>query len=393
MSGVTSARARGWPDGWAGGWLLAGSLALRTGLLALALLLGACSGGGAPAARPSPATPPYSLELVVRTPATLRTRAEVDALVAAAARQGFATLSLLVKQDEDGAIESGRVYYPSALAPVAPGYEGFDVLQATLDAARPLGLRVQAWLPQFHDQVAARRDPDWVMRALVAGRIQPYTGARATEYFVNPLSPAAQDYELALVREVASRYAVDGVMLDWIRFDDYPMDLGDATRARYRALTGVDPATIDFGSDNAERRRWNEFRTEGIAQYARRVRAALPAQVALGVYILPPEFVEVGQDAARFADAVSALAPMCYFRDWGFPIEWLWAHCMAGTVAKAGPTPVVPTLDANLPDEEVRRIVARLRSDFPAVRAIAWFQHERWTEDNLARLARLSAGL
>lgn len=361
----------------------------------LVVLLAACGTGrgGSDAKAPAPPTPaPFALELVVRTPAALGTRAEVAALAAAAARQGFGTVSLLVKQDEDGAIASGRVYYPSTLAPVAAGYENFDVLQAMLDAARPLGLSVQAWLPQFHDQVAAQRDPTWAMRALVNGRLQPYTGASSTEYFVNPLLPAVQDYELALLREVVQRYAVDGVMLDWIRFDDYPMDLGSVTRAQYQALTGVDPATIAFGVDSAERRRWNAFRTDGLAQYVRRVRAVVPARMALGVYILPPEFEEVGQDAARFADAVSSLAPMCYFRDWGFAIEWLWASCLPSTLAKAGSTPVVPTLDANLPDDEVRRIVAQIRTGFPSVRKLAWFQHERWTEASLARLARLSAG-
>ncbi|MBL8308039.1 MAG: family 10 glycosylhydrolase [Rubrivivax sp.] len=366
-------------------------MSTRRGLLALvAALMSACSagGGGAP---PATAAAPFALELVVRTPAALRTRADVDALVAAAARQGFGTVSVLVKQDEDGpGVVSGQLYVPGTLAPVAPGYGNFDVLQATLDAARPRGLKVRAWLPQFHDQVAAKMNPAWAMRALVGGTVQPYTGSRSTEYFVNPLDAAVQDHQLAIVRDVATRYAVDGVMLDWIRFDDFAMDLGDATRARYRALTGIDPATIDFRSDNAERRRWNDFRTEAIARYTARVRAALPAGMALGVYILPPEFVEVGQDAARFAAHVQQLAPMCYFRDWGYPIEWLWTSCLPSTMAKAGATPVAPTLDARLPDDEVQRIVAKLRADFPGVRTLVWFEHEQWTEANLARLARLS---
>lgn len=359
------------------------------GLLCAALLAACQGGGGASSASPPPV--PFALELVVRTPAALRTRADVDTLVAAAARQGFGTVSVLVKQDEDTpGLASGLLYHPSALAPTAPGYEGFDVLQATLDAARPRGLKVRAWLPQFHDQVAARKQAGWAMRALVGGSIQPYTGSRSTEFFVNPLDAAVQDYEAALVAEVTTRYAVDGVMLDWIRFDDYAMDLGDATRATYRGLTGVDPATLDFGSDNPGRRRWNEFRTEGIARYVARLRALVPAGVALGVYILPPEFDEVGQDAARFAPQVQQLAPMCYFRDWGYPIEWLWTSCLPRTLAKAGATPVAPTLDARLADDEVRRIVARLRADFPAVRTLVWFEHEAWTEANLARLARLS---
>ena len=116
----------------------------------------------------------------------------------------------------------------------------------------------------------------------------------------------------------------------------------------------------------------------------------MPAPLELGVYILPPEFVEVGQDARRFNASVSLLAPMCYFADWGFAIDWLWARCLPSTVAKAGAAAVVPTLDAKLSDAEVQRILARVRSDFPAMRSVAWFQHEVWTETMLARLAALS---
>jgi hypothetical protein len=42
----------------------------------------------------------------------------------------------------------------------------------------------------------------------------------------------------------------------------------------------------------------------------------------LGVFILPPEFTEVGQNASKFKDAVDFVAPMAYFDDWGFAEEW-----------------------------------------------------------------------
>lgn len=353
-----------------------------------------CSGGQpSAAANPSPAPGrAFELELVVRTPAALRNVDEVQRLVDAAAVNGFGTVSLLVKQDEDGAIESGRSYYPSAVAPAAPGYADFDVLQAVLTRAHARGLRVKAWVPQFHDQASVRAHPGWAMQALVAGRVVPYNGSRQNETFANPLDEEVQRYQLSVLREVASRYAVDGVMLDWIRFDDYPMDLGDATRARFKALSGVDPIEIDFKTESPLRARWNDFRTAEIARYIAQVRAALPSQLALGVYILPPDFVEVGQDAARFAADVQQLAPMCYHSDWRFPLDWVWNRCLSSTVAKAGATAVAPTLGANLPDDEVRQIVAQIRQSYPGIRTLVWFQHEAWTEANLARLARLSNG-
>lgn len=377
----------------AGSHLRRRALGLLGALLAASAAMLGCSGGGTVAPQPSPppaAAEPLAMEIIVRTPAMLHTPADVQALVAAAGRHGVKVINLLVKQDEDGSIESGRVYYASRLAPVVPGYENFDVLRATLDAARPLGLRVRAWVPQFHDQVAARLQPAWAMQHLKDGRVVPYQGVKNPEYFVNPLHPEVQAYQLAILREIASNYAIDGVMLDWIRFDNYPMDLSEWTRAQYQARFGTDPLQIDFSREGTERQQWNDFRTEGLARYVHAARKALPPQLELGVYILPPEFVEVGQDAARFNADVGLLAPMCYYGDWGFAIDWLWASCLPSTVAKAGAAAVVPTLDAKLSDAEVQRIVARLRGDFPAVRTVAWFQHEVWTEAMMARLAALS---
>ena len=47
-------------------------------------------------------------------------------------------------------------------------------------------------------------------------------------------------------REIAKNYEVDGIVIDWVRFDDYNMDLGNETRTQFRAATGIDPIDIDF---------------------------------------------------------------------------------------------------------------------------------------------------
>lgn len=354
------------------------------------LLLTAC--GGTSSARDPAASWRYGIEIVVRTPANFRSPADVQAFVVRAERHGVDTISLMVKQDEDGAIPSGHLYYPSALAPTAAGYEGFDVLQTLLDAAHPRGIRVQAWVPQFHDQAAVLVDPAWQMHHLKNGRVVPYVGSRHPEYFVNPLDPAVQAYQRAIVREIAMRYPIDGLMLDWIRFDDFPMDLGPVTRTQFVVLHGIDPVDIDFSTDNPQRRLWNTFRTDGIAAYVKTLRETVGPALPMGVYVLPPEFVEVGQDAGLFSADVQAIAPMCYHRDWGYPLEWVWNSCLRSAAAKAGGAALVPTMDSNLEDEAYARFFAQLRQNFPQVRRLAWFFHDAWTETMLARIARLSQG-
>ncbi len=367
-------------------------LIFRISLLSILALAG-CDPSASTPATPPDSTPParFGIEAIVRTAENFKTAQDVRSFVDQAALNKVQVISLLVKQDEDGAIASGQVYYRSNVAPIAPGYEQFDVLQTLLDAAHAQHIRVRAWIPQFHDQVAARAHPQWQMMAVINGQVMPYTGSNQTEFFVNPLNPQVQAYELSIIDEVTHKYPVDGIMLDWIRFDNYNMDLSDGTRAAFLALSGMDPLTLDFSVPGAALDQWNSYRTDGIASYAHSVRQHLPANMEMGVYILPPEFVEVGQDAAKFNQDTSALAPMCYFRDWGFPITWFWSSCLPTTVAKAGKAEIAPAVDANLSDTEYQSMFTHMRSDFPQIRNIAWFQHGLWTPALLAHIAALSA--
>ena len=358
--------------------------ALRKGIIV------ACA-GAVMAAGPAVAAP-RSVQIVVRTAENLHSVADVEALVRWAADSGIDTLSVLVKQDEDRSIPSGQVFFASRIAPVAAGYARFDVLATLIPLAHARGLRVRAWLPQFHDQVLARAHPEWQMRTVRKGRVVPFTGSGPghTEYFVNPLEPGVQDYELSLIREVVSRYAVDGIMLDWLRFDNFDMDLGDTTRAAFKGESGIDPLTIDFTRDGPARDAWNRFRTDGIARYAARVRAAIRPEVSVGAYILPPEFVEVAQDAARFRGSVGSLAPMCYFGDWGFPVDWVWTSCLPSVADKAGETAVEPVLGIAYSDAQNRLILAHLDRAGPRVCGLTWFFHDRWTEARVRQAGALS---
>jgi hypothetical protein len=359
-------------------------------LLMLACLTTGCGHGGGSSGGAGSGKPPFRIEVIVRTTENFHSAADVQAFVDEAAKNNVVAVNLLVKQDEDGAVASGQVFYASSIAPRAAGYATFDVLQALLDATRGRNIKVRAWVPQFHDQVAATKSPAWQMMAVANGRVAPYTGAKQTEYFANPLSQDVQAYELSILAELAANYSIDGVMLDWIRFDNFNMDLSDYTRQLYQSLHNVDPVTIDFAVDSAARAEWNSFRTDAIATYARTVRQRLPSQLSLGVYILPPEFVEVGQDAAKFNGEVSSLAPMCYFVDWGYPVDWLWSSCLGSTVTKAGSAEIVPAMDSQLTDVQYQQIFAHLRADFPQIRTIAWFHHGTWSVPMLERIGQLS---
>lgn len=344
---------------------------------------------GLTAARAQPAARPYRTEIIVRTARNLRTPAEVASLIEQARATGVEVVNLAAKQDEDDEVPSGSVFFHSHIAPRARGWERFDALSEAVKVGHRHGLKVRAWVPQFHDQAAIRRHPAWQMQAAVDGRAVPFAGKKGTEFFVNPMDPEVQAYQRAIVEEIARRYAVDGIVLDWLRFDDFNMDVGPHSRARYRAVSGIDPLTIDFAVDSAQRRAWNDWRAAAIGDYVRGIRAGLDAVrpgLELGVYVLPPEFVEVAQDAATFAGSVDFLAPLAYFRDWGYPPRWVHESVLPQTAAKAGRARVVPVLDEDWTDAAYREIIPHLRRDFPAIDTLSWFVYGRWTEGVLRRI-------
>src|SRR5262249_55150347 len=132
--------------------------------------------GSALAATPATARLAFKTEIIVRTVANFRGPTDVSALVGWAAQHAGGTINLAAKQDEDDAIPSGSVFYGSRIAPRAPGFERFDALGETVRQAHRHGLKVRAWMPQFHDQMAARAHPQWQMQALQEGRVVPFVG-------------------------------------------------------------------------------------------------------------------------------------------------------------------------------------------------------------------------
>jgi hypothetical protein len=346
-------------------------------------------------ATPTSAAREFATEIVVRTPRNLRNATDVERLVDLAAGARVSVINVSAKQDEDDEMRSGLVFYASAIAPRAVGYESFDVLDVTIRAAHRRGIKVRAWVPQFHDRSAAIRDPGQLMWAYDGKRIRPFSGNGLHEqHFVNPLNAATQAYQRSLLHEIAKNYEVDGIVIDWVRFDDYNMDLGDESRRLFMEYSGLDALQIDFATENPRRLIWNVWRTKGIADYVAGVRRLIDETrpgLEFGVYILPPEFVEVAQDAGQFAQAVNFLSPMAYFRDWGKDAAWVNDKVLAQTRAKAPGTTIIPVFDCDWRESEYREILEGIRRDSPGIAALSWFTYGQWTGVIFQRISQLRA--
>lgn len=183
--------------------------------------------------------------------------------------------------------------YPSRVAPEQnPLVKGWDPLEAAVELAHERGMELHAWVwifaaaNQRHNTVLEQpadyrgpvleRHPDWAV-VDKQGRLFHRHSKKA---FLDPANPQVRRYLIALLDEIASRYEVDGIQLDYIRypFQDPKVNqtygYGEAAREQFEKLTGVDPIKV-YPSDRALWRKWTDFRIQQIDRFVATVSSHL----------------------------------------------------------------------------------------------------------------------
>ncbi|MBW4486480.1 MAG: family 10 glycosylhydrolase [Trichocoleus desertorum ATA4-8-CV12] len=284
----------------------------------------------------------------------LRTQPEVRAIwldrgtiVRAGSEQGLSTLFDRLAASGINTIffetvNAGYTIYPSQVAPQQnPLTRGWDPLASAVKLAHARGMELHAWvwafaagndrhnallnLPLDYPGPVISAHPDWANydnrgRTVPAGQGKP---------FLDPANPEVRRYLLQLLGEIASRYQVDGIQLDYIR---YPFQdpsagrtygYGKAAREQFQQLAGVDPLKIS-PSDRNLWQRWTNFRTQQIdsfvaeaAQSVRRVKPSLVMSVA--VFPLPQHerIQKLQQHWEVWAERgdINLVVPMAYAMD------------------------------------------------------------------------------
>lgn len=239
-------------------------------------------------------------------------------------------------------VNAGYPIYPSQVAPQQnPLVTGWDPLAAGVKLAHSRGMELHAWIWTFatgnkrHNALLGLANdypgpvlsahPDWA-NIDNQGRRQHVNDGK---FYLDPANPEVRSYLLQLIGEIASRYQVDGLQLDYIRypFQDpnvgFSFGYGKAAREQFKQQTGVDPANLSVGSGDLWRQ-WTEFKTEKInsfvAEVSQLLRQNYPRTI-LSVAVFPhPEFQRlylIQQDWevwARRGD-VDLVVPMTYALD------------------------------------------------------------------------------
>lgn len=239
-------------------------------------------------------------------------------------------------------VNAGYPIYPSQVAPQQnPLTRGWDPLAAAVKLAHARGMELHAWvwafaagnerhnlllnLPKDYPGPVIAAHPDWANYDN-QGRIIPVGQGKP---FLDPANPEVRRYLQQLLSEIANRYQVDGIQLDYIR---YPFQdpaagrtygYGKAARAQFQQLAGVDPLKIS-PSDRNLWQRWTNFRTQQIdsfvaetSQQLRRLKPNLIMSVA--VFPLPQHerIQKLQQHWETWAERgdIQLVVPMAYAMD------------------------------------------------------------------------------
>lgn len=226
-------------------------------------------------------------------------------------------------------------YYRSSLEPWAAALTGklgrdpgWDPLQVAIEQAHARELELHVWLNvctgwkgkkppgRSKPKHMLRAHPEWRMRD-ENGKPMPYSDGAYV--FVNPAHPGFQRHIEAVVAEIVSFYAVDGLHLDYTRYPASGFSTDKTTRKRHRAERKTTP-----GLSRAQWQR--EELTRLVARIKAKVIQVRPGVVVsaavTGIYInrwawdsVTQGKLDFHQDSHLWAErgAVDSLIPMIYW--------------------------------------------------------------------------------
>jgi len=196
----------------------------------------------------------------------------------------------------------GDAYYNSALVPrsnLLPRGT-YDPLQDIIPLAHSRGIRIHAWVNMYLSWSARKlpADPNHIVNQYpqwveVNGRGEadlefvPQNGRNGREgVYLSPLNDEANQHLLSVINELARNYNLDGVHLDYVRYQDRDYGYNREGRKKFLMQYNVDPITLGNGKGsywyrlNPEDKEkywlyWNKFRRDELSDFIGEIKQSL----------------------------------------------------------------------------------------------------------------------
>ena len=219
-------------------------------------------------------------------------------------------------------IYNGYSAYPSVYLQQQDLWNGLDMLGIIIDEAHKCKMEVHPWVWVFRTGNASdhggilKKHPDW---AAVDKNDNALSANRG--YWLCPSMPQVRFFLTAALRELVRRYPVDGIHLDYIRFEvesPQPYCYNESCRQQFKAAYGIDPSDIEpFTKPVLDWQLWrenliNSFVSD-VSTELKKVRPGIQISAAVGS-IPSDSRMSLLQDWGHWADNkwVDFLCPMDY---------------------------------------------------------------------------------
>ncbi len=256
---------------------------------------------------------------------------------------------------------AATAYYPSD---VLPGRKD-DQLALCLAACRRYGMGCHVWKISWN--LGNRAPVEWREKFRQEGRLQWDASGKLNENWLCPSHPDNQALELGALVEVARRYAVDGLHVDYMRYPGENYCFCPGCRRRFEAKIGQIvknwPADVQRGGPMAAA--WQDFRRTTIhrvVEAVRRETLRVRPGIRLSAAVFPNwvmDRVTVAQDWRLWCERqwVDFVCPMNYGES---PV--LFESQVRRQRVWAGTTPVYPGIGLSTwrDCEDIQRLVEHI---------------------------------
>ena len=271
------------------------------------------------------------------------TPGRVDQVVEVASDLNFNTLLAQVRGRGDAYFRSDITPRAEELGATSPD---FDPLERMIRRAHAQGFEVHAWInvylvwsagePPRSPLHVVNAHPDWIsVRAdgqrLVEMLPDDFEEQKLEGMYLAPGNPEVKRHLREVVKEIVTRYDVDGIHLDYVRYPEPNVGYDGATRTAFQREYGIDPIQIDqpdslfldvIGAEQIPdlRARWIQWKRDQITGLVRDLRHDLDLSgrsIKLTAAVIADQVAALnrhGQDWPTWLreGIVDAVMPMCY---------------------------------------------------------------------------------
>lgn len=200
----------------------------------------------------------------------------------------------------------GDAYFQSDILPRSEALKdqpaSFDPLKLTIDLAHAKGIKVIAWLNDmylsaFKANPESKKHllythPEWVTANVEGVSLinldKSTSGPEIEGIFLDPGAPGVKEHIVARYKEVVTKYNVDGVHHDYVRYSNPNLGYNPEVRRLFKEKYGQDPIDLKTKAQEIKKaigiqkfldleKAWDQFRRDNVTAVVKAVYEAVKA--------------------------------------------------------------------------------------------------------------------